>query len=615
MIHIPRTQDVELKHFAACLGAGGGKKGFAQARFEIPGMRGRFRYIGGIDVDAAALTDADEIIAPGGARSTCMDLFDLEQYVAFHGRQPAEGWREATPADVRAAAHGEVPDVVFVSAPCKGFSGLMSESRSKTAKYQALNRLTLRTMWLMLEAWQDDPVPFYLFENVPRIANRGRWLLDQITALLHQYGYAVAETTHDCGELGGLHQSRRRFLLVARHMAKVPAFLYEPPKRPLRPVGELLERMPLPGDPAAGPMHRVPSLSWKTWVRLAFVEAGKDWRSLNRLAVENGYLRDYLIVPDYHDGYLGVRSWDDPTGAVQGASLPSNGAFSVADPRAAAGVAQYQQYGVLRWGDASGAVIGVKSPGQGTFSVCDPRIDGVRHNNAFRIIRADDTARAVTGGLGSVGGCVADLRCANWHPGASSAKYRVCPMDAAAGTVTGAQQIASGALAVADPRPGLRRESGDAYLTAGHYGVVRWEDPSGAVSAAACHDNGRWSLADPRSALPTLPAAADRLVAVIRALDDTWHRPFTTLELAALQGLYDPEEDGAEPWAMTGTSDQAWRERIGNAVPAPAARAIAEEIGRTILLARAGETFQLSATPVWVRPVAVAVSVAQGERQ
>ena len=49
-------------------------------------------------------------------------------------------------------------------------------------------------------------------------------------------------------------------------------------------------------------MHRVPSLQWKTWVRLAFVEAGSDWRSLNKLAVQDGFLRDYLIVPaDHHE--------------------------------------------------------------------------------------------------------------------------------------------------------------------------------------------------------------------------------------------------------------------------------------------------------------------------
>ena len=105
-----------------------------------------------------------------------------------------------------------------------------------------------------------------------------------------------------------------------------------------------------------------------------------------------------------------------------------------------------------------------------------------------------------------------------------------------------------------------------------------------------------------------LPAATDNLVAVIAAEDGTWHRPFTTLELAALQSLVDPEEQ----LDLDGLSDQAWRERIGNAVPADAAQAIASEMGRTLLLAWSGETFQLSAAPVWVRPVAVGLSVAQG---
>ncbi|MFO6400181.1 DNA cytosine methyltransferase, partial [Pseudomonas aeruginosa] len=71
-------------------------------------------------------------------------------------------------------------------------------------------------IWLMGEAWKNDPVPLIVFENVPRLATRGRHLLDQINSLLSHYGYAVAETTHDCGELGGLAQSRKRFLLVAR---------------------------------------------------------------------------------------------------------------------------------------------------------------------------------------------------------------------------------------------------------------------------------------------------------------------------------------------------------------------------------------------------------------
>lgn len=43
------------------------------------------------------------------------------------------------------------------------------------------------------------------------------------------------------------------------------------------------------------------------------------------------------------------------------------------------------------------------------------------------------------------------------------------------------------------------------------------------------------------------------------------------------------------------------------------AQAIASEMGRTLLGAWSGETFSLSAAPVWVRPVAVGLSVAQGE--
>lgn len=140
-------------------------------------------------------------------------------------------------------------------------------------------------------------------------------------------------------------------------------------------------------------------------------------------------------------------------------------------------------------------------------------------------------------------------------------------------------------------------------LTAGHYGVVPWGESCGAVSAAAGHDNGRWSVADPR-----MPAANDKLVAVIRSLDGTWHRPFTTLELAALQSIVDPEEY----LELDGLSDSDWRERIGNAVPPDAAEAIAGVMGTTLLLAWSGETFVLSAAPIWVRPVAVALTVAQG---
>lgn len=504
-----------------------------------------------------------------------------------------------------------------------------------------MNELTLRCIWLMGEAWADDPVPLIVFENVPRLATRGRHLLDQINSLLGGFGYAVAETTHDCGELGGLAQSRKRFLLVARHVEKVPPFLYEPQKKSLRAVGDILGRMPLAGDiEAAGPMHRVPSLQWKTWVRLALVRAGSDWRSLNELAIEDGYLRDLVIVPAYRSGYMGVHSWDDSMGTIAGRSSPTNGAFSVADPRyeASARWNYGQQYGVLDWRETSGTITGQKSPGQGkfavadprgqsfgkypvtewndhagtviaasttgqgAFAVADPRPTGVRHNNVFRVVSMDQHAGTVTSGHGpsSGGQAVADPRYHNWHPGASSRKLNVVPWTGTAGTVTGSQQVASGALSIADPRA-LHRTKGDAYLTGGHYGVVGFDQSAGAVSASARYDNGRWSVADPR-----MPAADERLTCIIQSLDGTWHRPFTTLELAALQSLVDPEEQ----LELDGLSDSDWRERIGNAVPPAAAEAIAHVMGTTLLLAELGETFMLSSMPIWVRPVAVGLSVA-----
>ncbi|MFU5827268.1 DNA cytosine methyltransferase [Pseudomonas aeruginosa] len=551
-----------LYHFHFCCGLGGGAAGFNRARPRVGNVEARWECLGGIDVDPAGLRDFERL---AGVPGTLLDLFTRDQYVRFHGKEPPAGWREATPEDIRRAAGGRRPDAVFISSPCKGASGLLSEKMSLTPKYQALNELTLRCIWLMGEAWADDPVPLIVFENVPRLASRGRHLLDQINSLLGGFGYAVAETTHDCGELGGLAQSRKRFLLVARHVEKVPPFLYEPEKKSLRAVGDILGRMPLPGDiDSAGPMHRVPSLQWRTWVRLALVRAGSDWRSLNELAIEDGYLRDLVIVPEYRSGYMGGHGWDDTAGTIAGRSGPTNGAFSVADPRyrQASNWNHGQQFGVIRWAESAPTIPGQTMPGQGTFSVADPRPNWNRHSGNYRVIRYDQPAGTI---------------------------------------IAGGKGVQGGQQSVADPRI-LHRSKGDNYLTGGHYGVIGFNQHSGAIAASFRYDSGRFSVADPR-----IPAADERLTCIIRSLDGTWHRPFTTLEKAALQSLVEPEEY----LVLDGMSDKDWSERIGNAVPPHAAEAIADVMGTTLLLAEQGETFRLSNTPIWVRNVAVALSVSQ----
>lgn len=631
---------VEFVHAHLFAGLGGGASGFNRGKARLGNREVRYRCAGGIDIDPGAI---QAFTARAGVPGTVMDLFNREQYTAFHGHEPPAIWREATPADVRAAFGNQHVHCLFGSSPCKGYSGLLPEKSSRTPKYQALNELALRGVLLALEAFKEDPCEFILFENVPRIATRGRPLLDQIMGLLHAYGYAAAETEHCCGELGGLAQVRRRFLLVARHVQRVPPFLYEPQKKPLISVGRLLEKFALPGDPVAGPMHRIPQLQWKTWVRLAFVEAGSDWRSLQKLRVENGMLADYALAPgvEYHSGPYGVRRWDESSNTVTGNARASTGAFSVADPRVDVHDKSVQ-LGVRPWSDTGPTITGQMWPAQGPFSVADPRLT-LKHNNCFRVIRWDEVSRAVTGGTGpSAGGlAVSDPRPQGWPGG----KYRVARFEESSGTVIGASttgngafsvadprvgygpnshrnklavmewnghartvtsatQVQGGALSIADPRTGLNRPSGTAFANCGHYGVVPWTEPSGTVTARISHDRGVGNVADPR-----LPALTEQLTCLIIAADQTWHRPFTTLELAALQGLVEPDECPSLP----GKSDSQWREWIGNACPPPACTAIASEMGRALLLAISGETFVLSATPVWVRPIAVAIAAARRE--
>lgn len=690
----PITSTRDIRHGHLFCGIGGGAKGFNRARPRVGNVEGRFRCVGGVDVDVGAIRNFG---IQTGTPGTVLDLFSREQYTSFHGREPSREFREAGTSDIQNSFGSKTPDVIFLSAPCKGFSGLLSATQSKTDKYQALNGLTLRGVWLTLEAYKDDPVPVILFENVPRILTRGRFLLDQIVALLHAYGYNVNLDTHDCGVIGNLAQSRKRALLIARHREKVPPFVYQPKHHKLRGVGEVIGKLPLPGDPIAGAMHRVPALQWKTWVRLAFVPAGKDWRALNDLAVVDGNLRDFGIIPEHsmrdnalgvcgwgdtapvissqrspgqgrfsvadirglegHHGVLGVQEWKDTSGAITSRAGPTNGTFAVADIRVD-GHPKSVQLGVRKWEQAAACVKGDVSVGTGPYAVGDPRLEGVRFNNTFRIVAFEEFAPALAGPGGPAGGiAVADPR-PEGKDNYTTTKYKVCSYEGFSRAVIGASTTGDGAFAVADPKPqwgtGRHRNilkvtpdnepagtiaanahsvtGGQAcvadsrrehYQTGGHYGVVGWHQTGYAVSGSACHDNGFNSVADEREvelepAPFALPAADERLVCRIISTDGTWHRPFTTLDLAALQSLLEPEEifyehDGIwharMPFDLEGASDVTKREWIGNMVPGAAATAMAETIGEALLLADAGETFFLDPRQIWVKPGALALAV------
>jgi site-specific DNA-cytosine methylase len=623
---------VEFTCFTLCPGIGGLSLGLSRASAELPSsklgpLKARMRSLGGIDSDPAACRDFEMLT---GVRATCRDLFDLADFRDYHHAcktarkrcktcgntgEPPKGWTPMTAADVLQAAGGECPDVLAWSPPCKGFSGLNAGARSKSRRYRALNNLVLRALTLALDAFGADLPALMLMENVPLISTKGRWLLDAVRGILESYGYAVAETVHCCGELGGLGQRRKRFLMVARLRSKVPPFLYEPEPRGLKTVGQVLADLPLPGDPAGGPMHRVPKLQWRTWVRLALIEAGRDWRSLNRLAVEDGQLKDYGIVPAraWFGNTMGVLPWERTAGTVTGAAKPSTGTFSVADPRSARDLGRYQPYGVVAWDETSQTVTSQAAAGSGPFSVQDPRLDcdegdrqTRRHCNVYRVVRWDEVGGCVTGASGNSRPNVADPRTGSM--GQHSGKLSVQPWDEAGRTVHGSVRVGSGGAVIQDPRPGWSKGATGAWSSTGHYGVLSPEQTSGAVTGSAKHDNGTWSVADWR-----LPAPLSRpdLPPLIIALDGTWHRPLTTLELGVLQGFRWLDPLG-RPLKLDGDNEGRWRMGLGNAVPPEAAEVMGNTMLRTLLMAWADVSFALSSTPIWCRPLATALSVDLG---
>lgn len=488
-------------------GLGGGSMGFVEAGWDTVG----------IDVDDAALADYRMM--------TGHDAHNLDLATA-------------SPEDLRRCCPSP-PDVILTSPPCQAFSGCLPIATSRTAHYQALSTLAERGLMLALEAWPEAPPRLILLENVPRIQSRGREWLDAIASMLNAYGYAWRETTHDCAELGGLAQHRRRFLGVARLVRcddaparEVGELLYEPPRQQPQPLSSVILDLPLPGPFGdGGAMHTLPQLSAMNWLRLACIPQGRDWRALpERVYLETGEV-DPRSQCERREGSMGVTSMESQTHAVIGAASIQNTALQVADTRL------------------------------------------------------------------------------NYRAARQNGGYGVNALDAAGHAVLATSQVGVSWASHADPRLGCSPRSGA-------YGVARMTEASHTVVGAACHDNSAVSVADERWPEPTheLVMREGRLtlvgppvdlesrrptLLVIRALDGTWHRPMTTLELAALQTLPVRQDDG---WLeLEGRSHKDWRKRIGNAIPSMTAYAIAQTMTRTLDAADAN-TFLMSATPRWVAP-------------
>lgn len=672
-------------------GSGGGGYGSKKAVASLGLHEASFRVIGGVDKDPQSCRDFEKLV---GAPTFCGDVATM---------QPGEL--------VKRFGTGN-PDMILLSPPCKANSALLPKARAELEHYQAMNRLALQGINLVLTAWTPRVI---FLENVPRIVSRSAKLLEQIRQVLLSHGYAYNEGIHDCGEVGGLGQRRKRYFLVARHRATMSEFVYVPPKQPLLGCGDVLKTLPVPAlQDGGGPMHSLPRLSFLNLVRLAMIPPGGDWRDLpgvlpdgsprrsrhrrhmvvdweqsaptiggtgsngaSAVADPRGY-RGYLGVLDAEEpagtvtagaavargafavadarlglartaegsvkykgspGLFGVQSWEVPaktvtgnatvsgsntpasvadprafkggygvldweqtSGTVSAEAYPSTGKFAVSDPRAFHG-----SYGVLDWQDPAGTVSAGAGCSTGTFSVADPRLAeevgigaGPRFGNSMHVSEWSMPFGTVTGGMhpSNGGGAISDPRCGEYW-----CNYKVLRWDEPAKTVASMSRPGSGAQSVADTRIDIDDIVPRRPQWAGTYGVLHWSEASDVIAGNLRHDNGRGSVADPRLAhalamLPSNPARPPQGTVLIVAPDGTWHRPLTTLELAALQG-FPVWFEGA--WlTLDGRSHSRWRQAIGDAIPPPSAQKVCEQILEALLASDTG-TFRLSSYEIWVR--------------
>ncbi len=262
----------------------------------------RFCVIGGVDNNPVAVANYRRLVGTGLLESDIRDL---------------------SPCDLLEYTGGIYPDVVFMSPPCKGFSGCLPEFMRRQKKYIELNELTLRGVMLVMEAFKKE-LPYFIFlENVPRIMSTGKELLERIKSLLHFYGYVIHDGTHNCALIGGIAQKRVRYFLMARHRRKSGGnfLLYPPLRRPLT-LRDVIGHLPYPDGSI--PMHHLPRVSSVTWRRLQAIPPGGDiWAAPSEFQYRNRHRRR---------GLMRVLTYDDVGMTVTGQSFDS-GQFCIHDDR------------------------------------------------------------------------------------------------------------------------------------------------------------------------------------------------------------------------------------------------------------------------------------------
>lgn len=82
-----------INHFHLFCGLGGGAKGFNRGTARVGQATARYKCLGGVDSDPAGIADFEQL---SGVKGTVLDMFDRDQYIAWHGCEPPEDSRCAS---------------------------------------------------------------------------------------------------------------------------------------------------------------------------------------------------------------------------------------------------------------------------------------------------------------------------------------------------------------------------------------------------------------------------------------------------------------------------------------------------------------------------------------
>lgn len=369
--------------------------------------------------------------------------------------------------------------------------------------------------------------------------------------------------------------------------------------------------------------------------------------SMGRFAVADERVASAVRAHAYHfTNELMLAAWWRPSRTVTGATHLGNGAGAVADVRVPgnrygmnwrvdsagapahtvigvtdiqAGAPSYPDvrvppstflsYGVLAFTMSAGAITGNRAPGGGSFSVVDVRLTcEVRENSgAYGVLKPTLPAYTITawGDINNGRFAFADTRDLGVIEGRRDVAVILAGMLAPeapdfTADVEARVELTTAPATEAPKKRGRRR-------------VRRVAAPCGRVrrrGGRAALVEGVALVADPR--VPRNPSLAVRFwatrldqppifVPVLATPSGYWHRPLTVWERFALQGFPLYGKDG-RAIVLSGANISDWSERIGNAVPPPTARAVAEQMLLTLLHAEAGVFVLSSAGGAWVQP-------------